>query len=251
MAQITEIAPDIFRVCTYVPEIDLQFALFVVRDDEPLLFHTLTRAMFPAMREAVSRLMDVSKLRWIGFSHFEADESGALNEWLSVAPQALPVSTPLAAMVNINDFASRPARALSSDETLDTGSHRFQFIPTPHLPHGWDAAVLFEQNNRALLCSDLLHQSGDVEPITASDVLGRVRETLIAYQQHPLLANYLPYSELTHTHLHRLAQLSPKILATMHGSVYEGDGSKTLLDLDSILREVLTQPSAMASSSGV
>jgi flavorubredoxin len=251
MAQITEIAPNIFRVCTYVPEIDLQFALFVVRDDEPLLFHTLTRAMFPAMREAVAQLIDVEKLRWISFSHFEADESGALNEWLSVAPHALPVTSPLAAMVNINDFASRPARALAGDEPLNTGAHSFRFIPTPHLPHGWDAGVLFEENTRTLLCSDLLHQSGDVEPLTSSDVLGRVRETLTAYQQHPLLANYLPYSDLTRAHLQRLSELSPKILATMHGSVYEGDGSKALLDLDSIFREVLTQPNAMASSSGV
>jgi flavorubredoxin len=248
MAQITEIAPDIYRVCTYVPEIDLQFALFVVRDEEPLLFHTLTRGMFPAMREAVARLIEPSKLRWISFSHFEADESGALNEWLAVAPNALAVSSPLAALVNIDDFASRPARTLIGDEVLDTGAHRFRFIPTPHLPHGWDAGVMFEENTRTLLCSDLLHQSGDVEAVTTSDVLGRVRETLTAYQQHPLLANYVPYSALTHSHLQLLAQLSPKILATMHGSVYEGDGGKALLDLDNILSEVLT-PSAKASSS--
>jgi flavorubredoxin len=249
MPKINEIAPDIYRVCTYVPEIDLQFSLFVIRDEEPLLFHTLTRAMFPSMREAVARLIDLNKLRWISFSHFEADESGALNEWLAVAPDALPVSSPLAAMVNINDFASRPARTLMGEETVDTGAHHFRFISTPHLPHGWDAGVLFEENTGTLLCSDLLHQSGDVEALTTSDVLGRVRETLTAYQQHPLLANYMPYSELTHTQLQRLAQLSPKILATMHGSVYEGNGNKVLLDLDNILREVLTQPSAKANCS--
>src|SRR4051812_44849405 len=139
MTRINEIAPNLYRISFFMPEINLEFALFLVKDEEPLLFHTLMKGTFPMMREAVAKVIDPAKIRWISFSHFEADECGALNEWLAVAPRAQAVCSPLGAMVNIDDFASRPALGLAPDQVLSTGKHRFRYIHTPHLPHGWDA----------------------------------------------------------------------------------------------------------------
>lgn len=130
MVSTTEIAKDVFRVSVYVPEINLEFSHFLIRDDEPLLFHTGLRGMFPILREQISRLMDVSKLRHIGFSHFESDECGALNHWLEVAPNAQPVCGLVGALVSVNDFSNKPSRVLTKDDVLSTGQHRFRFIPT-------------------------------------------------------------------------------------------------------------------------
>jgi flavorubredoxin len=237
--RINEIAPEIYRISFFVPEIDLEFAQFLIIDDEPLLFHTLMRGTFPLMREAVARIIDPGTLRWISFSHFEADECGALNEWLAIAPHAEPVCSPLAALVNVNDFANRPARQLSESDVLATGRHRFRYIRTPQLPHGWDAGVIFEETTRTLLCSDLLHQSGDLPPTTHADVLDNVRRTLASYQGNELLANYMPYTASTGVMLEKLAQLQPAALATMHGSVYLGDGARALRDLNIVMRDVL------------
>jgi flavorubredoxin len=236
--KIDEIAPDVYRISIYVPEIQLQFNHFLIRDDEPMLFHTGLRRMFPLVREAVDKLVSAQKLRWIGWSHFESDECGALNEWLAIAPQAQAVCGFVGAMVNVNDFAAREARILAKDEVLSTGKHRFRFISTPHVPHGWDAGVMFEEVNRTLLCSDLLHQNGDVEALTESDVLGRVRETLTLYNQGPF-ANYLPFTKRTRSILNSLADLEPKTLAAMHGSAYRGDCSRALRDLADVMEETL------------
>ena len=250
MSTITEVAPDIYRVCTYWPEINLQFALFVVKDDEPVLFHTLMRGWFPQMREAVSKIIDPAKLRWISFSHFEADECGALNDWLSIAPQAQAVTAPLGVLVNLSDFAIRPARALGRDEVLATGKHRFHYIPTPHLPHGWDAGVMFDETTKTLLCSDLFHQNGECEPLTQKDVIGSIRQTLTEYQGNELLANYMPYTPQTGRILEGLAKLQPETLATMHGSVYHGNGAQALRDLDTVMSEVLGWDAAERASAG-
>ena len=148
---ITEIGPDLYRISTYVPEIDLQFNEFLVKDDQPLLFHTGMKAMFPFVRDEVARVIDPSSIRWIGFSHFEADECGSLNEWLQIAPAAQPVCSTVGALVNVNDFATRPARGMTDGEVLNTGKYRFRFLQTPHVPHGWDAGLLFEEVRGTLL----------------------------------------------------------------------------------------------------
>jgi flavorubredoxin len=238
MRRITEIAPDIYRISVLYPEINLQFNHFLIKDDEPLLFHTGLRRMFPEVREAVASLMDPGRLRWISWSHFESDECGALNDWLAIAPHAEPACTMVGALVNVNDFSARPARILGSDDVLTTGKCRFQYVSTPQLPHGWDAGVLFEQTNATLLCSDLFHQDGDVEPLVHSSVLDRVAATLTAYQQGPL-ANYVPYTANTDRVLRRLAALKPRTLAIMHGSSYAGDGEKELHGLAEVMKRVL------------
>ena len=169
MADIHEIAPDIYRISVYADAFDLQFNHFLVKDDEPLLYHTGMRGMFPVVREAVAKLIDPKSIRYIGWSHFEVDECGALNEWLDTAPYALPVCSVVGSLVNINDFSNRPPRGLQKEDVLETGKYRFRYISTPHLPHGWDAGSLFEERNSTLFCSDLFHQIGNVEPLTHSD----------------------------------------------------------------------------------
>jgi len=239
MTTVSEIAPDVFRISTFVPEFDLQFNQFLVRDDEPLLFHTGPRAMFCEVRDAVATLLDPAAVKWIGFSHFESDECGSLREWQQLATTSMAACSLIGKLVSIDDcMAVRPALGMKDGDVLNTGKYRFRFLHTPHVPHCWEAGLLFEETQRTLLCSDLFHQGGDVEPATHSDVLGRCRKVLVEYQQGPL-ANYMPYSTLTDATLHRLAELHPKTLATMHGSAFVGDGARALRDLASVLKDVL------------
>jgi flavorubredoxin len=238
MASTTEIAADVYRISVFVPEINLEFSHFLVRDDEPLLFHAGLRSMFPLVREEISRLIDISKIRHIGFSHFESDECGALNHWLELAPAAQAVCGLVGALVSVNDFAIRPARVLTRDDVLATGKYRFRFIPTPHVPHGWDAGVLFEESERTLFCSDLFHQWGHREPATRDSLMERCKIALLESEAGPF-ANYVPYTHHTGRVLESLAERAPKTLATMHGSTYYGDGAKALRDLATVMRDVL------------
>jgi len=239
MTTVSEIAPDVFRISTFVKEFDLQFNQFLVRDEEPLLFHTGPRAMFAVVRDAVATLLNPKAVKWIGFSHLEADECGSLHEWQQLAPESTAVCSQVGKLVSIDDFmAVRPSKGMQEGEVLNTGKYRFRFLHTPHVPHCWEAGLLFEETQCTLLCSDLFHQAGDVEPTTHVDVLDRCRQMLVEYQQGPL-ANYMPYSTLTEPTLYRLAGLQPKTLATMHGSAYIGDGARALRDLATMLKEVL------------
>jgi flavorubredoxin len=236
--KIDEIAPDLFRISLYVPQANLQFNQFLVRDAQPLLYHTGLRRMFPMVREAVARLIEPATLRWIGFSHFEADECGSLNEWLTVAPEAVPVCGQVGAMVSIDDWADRKAHVLEKNEILQTGKYRFRFLPTPHVPHGWDAGLLFEETGRSLFCSDLFLQKGHVEPVTTESIIDRARQTLLDYQAGPL-ADSIPLTPQTDVTLKALAALKPQRLAAMHGSTFAGDGEQALLELAAMMKEVL------------
>jgi flavorubredoxin len=240
---ITEIAPDVYRICVLYKEIDLQFCHFLVKDEQPLLFHTGFRTMFSEVREGVSKILDPARLRWISWSHFESDECGALNDWLAVAPHAEPACNMIGGLVNINDFALRPPRVLGPRDVLKTEAYSFRYISTPQLPHGWDAGVLFEETNKTLFCSDLCHQQGDVEPLTQTSVLDRVSATLSELQQGPL-AGYLPYTSSTERILHTLADLTPATLAIMHGSSYAGQCEKELRGLAEVMKRILGNESA-------
>jgi flavorubredoxin len=236
MTTVTEIAPDLFRLSIFVPEINMQFNHFLVRDEEPLLFHAGLRGMFPALREAVATLIDPTTLRHIAWSHFESDECGALNDWLILAPNAQPVCTFLGKLVSIDDFAIRPAFGMTDDDVLTTGKYRFRFYRSPHIPHGWDAGVLFEETRKTLFCSDLFHHFGNVDPLTNADLIGPTTDAMNLMQQGPL-AGYLPYTRQTQGVLHRLADLKPETLAVMHGSSYEGKADKLLRDLAGVLQQ--------------
>ena len=238
MTAISEIAPDVYRICTYVRDIDLQFSQFLIKDEQPLLWETGMKQMFPAVREAVAKIIDPATLRWIAFSHFEPDECGSLNEWLGLAPRAQALCSEVGAMVFVNDGAIRPARGIGKDQLIDTGRNRFRFYPTPHLPHGWDAGVLFEETNGTLLCSDLFHQVGNAEPCTESDIIDRARHAMQTMQAGPLM-DYMPWTPKTGSRLRELAALAPRTCATMHGSAFRGDGARALLDLAGVMQEVL------------
>jgi flavorubredoxin len=236
--QVHEIAPDLFRISTYISKFDLQFNQFLVRDDQPLLFHTGMKGMFDLIREGVGEILDPATLRWIGFSHFEADECGSLNAWLAIAPQAKAICGTIGATININDFTNNQTQVLAEDDTLTTGRYRFRFLETPQVPHGWDSGLLFEETGKILFCSDLFLHNGDVEPSTEQSLIKRARQSLLAFEAGPL-ANSTPYTAKTDDILLRLADLEPQCLATMHGSSFIGDGGEALRNLAMMMNDVL------------
>jgi len=236
--RIDEIAPDLYRLSTYIARNNLQFNQFLVTDDEPLLYHTGLRGIFPQVRDAVATVMDPASIRWIGFSHFEADECGSLNEWLALAPQAKPVCGKIGALVNINDYIGGRAHVMSTGEVLATGRHRFQFLETPQVPHAWDASLLFEECGATLFCSDLFLQKGELAALTEEDVVESTRQSLLSYETGPL-HHAFPYVSWTDTTLQMLAGLRPKLLAIMHGSSYRGDGARALRQLAAMYASIL------------
>lgn len=243
-ARIDEIAPDVHRISIYAPDFNLEFNHFLVRDQEPLLYHAGMRGMFPELKQAVARLIDPAELRWIGYSHFEVDECGGLNEWLALAPRAQAVAGQIGAMVNLSDFAIRPPNGLERGEVLETGRYRFRYHPTPHLPHGWDAGVLFEESQGTMFVSDLFHQDGRQEPLTSEDVVERSRGTLQRMEESPLMS-YVPYTPKTDTLLAQLAEMQPRTLAVMHGSSFTGDGADALHRLGRVYEEIFGSSAAV------
>ena len=237
MIKVSEIAPDVYRISIFVQEFNLQFNHFLIKDDEPMLYHAGMKQMFPALLEEVKKIISPSKIRWIGFSHFEVDECGGLNEWLQAAPNAKAVCSEASAIVNMPDFSKRPVHPMQDNTVLNTGQYSYRFIRTPHLPHGWDAGVMFEEKNGTLLCSDLFHQNGDVVDLTDKDILGAHKSSMLEYEKGPLMG-YTPYTHNTPKLLHSLADLQPKTLATMHGSSFHGDCSKALTDLNLVMKEL-------------
>jgi flavorubredoxin len=195
---------------------------YLIIDDEPLLFHTGLRKLFPLVREGVASVMPVERLRYIAFSHVEADECGSLNDWLAAAPEAVPLCGTIAAMVSISDLADRAPHPLADGERLSLGRHSVRWFDTPHLPHGWDSGLLTEERTSTLLCGDLFTQGGaDLPPITESDILGP-SEAL----RHGM--DYFSCTKNTSAMLERLASTNPTTLACMHGSAWRGDGAALL-----------------------
>jgi flavorubredoxin len=221
---VDEVADGIFRISTPVSVIPggFTFNQYLVVDDQPLLFHTGPRRLFPLVSEAVASLMPLERLRYVGLSHYEADECGALNEFLAAAPEAEPVCSRVAAMVAVNDTADRPARALADGETLALGRHTVRWMDAPHVPHGWECGYLFEQRTRTLLCGDLFTQGGaEHAPVVESDILGP-SEAMRAGM------DYYAHGPATGPTLERLAALDPTTLACMHGSAWRGDGASLI-----------------------
>ena len=223
--RVDEIAPDVYRINTPVNLPDGQpfsFNQYLLLDDEPLLFHTGPRKLFPLVREAISRVIDVGRLAHVGLSHFEADECGALNEWLAAAPQAAPLCSRVAAMVSVGDVADRPPRALADGDTLVIGRHALRWYDTPHVPHGWDCGLLMDLTTGTFFCGDLFTQPGHAEQaLTEADILGPSE----AFRQ-PM--DYYAHAPQTVATLLRLAEAKPTTLACMHGSAWQGDGATLL-----------------------
>lgn len=216
---VTEIADQIYQLSTYVEPADLRFNQYLVVADEPLLFHCGQRQLFPTVRAALGKVIAVEKLRWVSYGHFEADESGAMNDWLGAAPVACIAVGGLGCMLSANDIAIRPPRALGDGETLDLGGKRVRYIATPHVPHCWDAGLLYEETTNTLLCGDLFTQSGNGAAITEGDI---VTPALAAEDQYHSTALTPP----TAPTIHQLAALKPTTLGLMHGPAFRGDGMR-------------------------
>ena len=227
--KIAEIAAGIFRLSTFVPGVappaGFTFNRFLVLGDEPLLFHTGLRRMFGLTRDAVGRIVPPERLRWIAFGHVEADECGALNEWLATAPQAQAAHGRTGCMVSIDDMADRRPRELGDGDLIELGrGKRVRHIDTPHTPHGWDAGVLYEESTGTLLCGDLFTQLGNGAALTDGDIVGPA----IAAED---LFGFSALNPSMGATIRRLAELSPRTLALMHGPAFSGDGAAALRDL--------------------
>lgn len=222
---VTEVADRVFRLSTLTDAVPggFTFNQFLIGGDQPLLFHTGPKGLFGTVSEAVETVVPVGTLRWISFGHWEADESGALNDWLTAAPHAELAVGSIGTMLSGNDQAMRPPRSLSDGEVLDLGGKRVHWIDTPHVPHGWDAGLMFEETTGTLLCGDLFTQAGDT-PITAGDIVGPA----VALENMMRATSLTPSTAPT---IRRLAELQPSTLALMHGPSFSGDGASALLDL--------------------
>jgi flavorubredoxin len=238
---VHEIASGIYRINTpiHIPGgPDFNFNQYLVADDDPLLFHTGPRRMFPLVAEAIGKVLPLERLRYVAFSHFEADECGALNELLAAAPAAVPVCSQVAALVSVNDVADRPARALADGELLRTGRHVLKWLDAPHVPHGWENGFMMELETRTLLCGDLFTQGGSgAVPITESDILAPSEAF-----RGPM--DYYAHTPQTAATLEKLAREHPLVLACMHGSAWRGNGAALIR----ALAQSVTRPVAMAAA---
>jgi flavorubredoxin len=225
--EVSEIADKIYRLSTFVPQIGptgFTFNQFLIDADQPLLFHYGQRALFPSISDAVRRVIALDKLRWTTCSHVEADESGALNKWLAAAPNATPAHGQVGCNIWLTDMADRAPRVLKNDEVLDLGGKKVRWLDTPHVPHNWDAGVIYEETTGTLFSSDLFTQMGPATPTTDVDIV----EPAIATEK---AVPYMPATPLAEPTLRRLAGLKPTTIALMHGPTFKGDGAAALTAL--------------------
>ena len=235
---VHEIADGIYRISTWIPDVTpdgFTFNQFLVAADEPLLFHTGPRGMFPLVADAVATVVPVERMRWITFGHVESDECGAMNMWLAAAPHSQVAHGALGCDVSLNDLCDRPPRALEEGEVIDLGGKRVRQISTPHVPHGWEAQVLFEETTGTLLCGDLFSQVGAPPALTTDDLV----EPAVLAEQMFHSSSMAPQTGAV---LRSLGDLRPTTLAIMHGASFSGDGGRALYDLaaayDAMLVEV-------------
>jgi len=231
--RIDEVGDRIYRMSTFLPQAaegaGFTFNQFLIDGEEPLLFHCGHRKMFPAISAAVSKVIPVDQLRWLAFGHFEADECGSMNEWLAAAPNAEVMHGALACRLSITDWADRPPRVLANGETIDIGNRKVRYIDTPHVPHGWDAGVIYEETTQTLFCGDLFTQPGvGHRPLVDDDIL-TPSETFRRQM------DYYAHSRDTTKLIDKLADLAPARLACMHGSAWQGDGAAMLRTLGASL----------------
>jgi flavorubredoxin len=238
--RVDEIADGIFRFSTLVPDIappaGFTFNQFVITGDEPLLFHAGPRAMFPLVSQAVAGVIPLESLKWITFGHVESDECGSMNQWLAAAPYATVAHGAIGCMVSLNDMADRPPRPLADGEVIDLGGKRVRHIDTPHVPHAWEARLLYEESTQTLLCGDLFTHIGDGPALTEADIIGPAVATEEIFRSSSL-------GPTTTTVMRSLAELTPTTLALMHGSSYTGDCARALHDLATAYTDNFLAPS--------
>jgi flavorubredoxin len=231
---VDEIADHVYRLSTYVPPANFTFNQYLVRADAPLLFHCGPRAMFPLVAAAAARVIPLQSLRWVSFGHHEADESGAMHEWLAAAPEAQIAVGEIGCMISMNDLAPRPARPLADDATIDLGGKRVRWLATPHVPHCWDAGVLYEETTRTLLCGDLFTAIGRHAATSTADPVGPALAAEDVFHATAL-------TPTTGRSIRRLAALKPEALGLMHGPAYRGDCVAALASLAGAYEERLAK----------
>jgi flavorubredoxin len=214
--KVDEVADGVYRLSTWIEAAGLVFNQYLLDAEQPLLFHTGQRNLFPLVQEAMATVMPPERLRWIAFGHLESDECGAMNQWLEAAPESTVLAGHLANAVSINDLADRPPQGIGDGEVLDLGGKRVRYLATPHLPHGWDAGLMFEETTGTLLCSDLLGQIGDGPALAAGDVVGPALESEKVWRSMSISQETVPM-------IRRLADLEPRTLAIMHGASLDRD----------------------------
>lgn len=223
---VDEIAEGIYRICSYLPDASpgegFTFNQFLIDAEDPLLFHCGPRLMFPEIEQAAARIMNLDRLRWISFGHFESDECGSMNRWLAAAPDATLIVGQVTAQVSVADLANRPPQEWPDGELLDLGGKRVRRIDTPHVPHGWDAGLLFEEATGTLLCGDLFTHTGGGPPVTEDDVVEK------AFATEDLFKHQTALTPATAPTIRKLAALDPTTLAIMHGSAFAGDCQEAL-----------------------
>jgi flavorubredoxin len=213
---VNEVADGIYQLATYVPEANFSFNQYLVAGDEPLLFHTGPRALFPLVSAAVAQVLPIGSLRWVTFGHVESDECGSMNEWLSAAPDAQVAHGAMGCMVQVNDLADRAPRPLADQEVIDAGQHRMRYLATPHVPHGWDAGLYYDESTATLLCGDLFTAVGKHSPTTDGDIVAPAIATEDFFASTCLTPATAPA-------IRALGALQPARLALMHGPVFTGD----------------------------
>jgi flavorubredoxin len=218
---VDEITKGIYRLSTYIDEADFTFNQYLIDADQPLLFHCGMRGLFPLVSAAVAEVLPPSRLRWISFGHWEADESGAMNDWLGVAPEAQVAVGEIGCMLSVNDLAIRAPKALADGEVLDLGGKRVRYIATPHVPHCWDAGVLFEETTKTLFCGDLFTQIGKSPALSEADIIGPALAAEDTFKATALTPNTAPT-------MRGLTALQPAMLALMHGPAFRGDCPRAL-----------------------
>jgi flavorubredoxin len=240
VTKVDEIADDIFRISTFIADVTpdgFTFNQFLIRAEQPLLFHTGMRGLFAAVSEAVVGIVALERLRWIAFGHVEADECGSMNQWLAAAPQAQVAHGAVGVDVSLNDLADRPPRKLEDREVLDLGGKRVLHLDTPHVPHAWEARVLFEESTRTLFCGDLFTHTGNGPALTSDDIVGPAKAAEELFHASCLT----PHTGPT---IRKLADLEPATLALMHGSSFNGDAPQALRDLADVYDELLRATTA-------
>jgi flavorubredoxin len=222
--RVDEVAPEIYRLSTYVEPADFTFNQYLIDAEQPLLFHCGPRQMFPLVSEALSRVIPIEKLRWVSFGHVESDECGSMNEWLAAAPQSEVAHGPIGIMVSLMDLADRPPRQLADGEVLDLGGKKVRWLDTSHVPHGWESGLMYEETTATLLCGDLFTALGAHAPTTDADIVGPALAAEDLFHGSALTPDTGPA-------IRRLADLKPAGLGLMHGPAFGGDAATALREL--------------------
>ncbi len=214
--RIDEIVDGIYRISTFSPENGITFNQFLIDDEQPALIHTGTYDHYDGVRAAIAEVIDPARLAHVVLLHWEGDENGGMDRFMSEAPRSLLVGSALSIMLNAHGFGLHErVQGFTDGQTLDLGSHRLRFLETPHVHH-WDSMMIFEESTRSLFPSDLYLQPGDQPPVTSENLSA---EMLEVYRAVGIFAHEDPVRAVAE----RIERLAPAWIHAMHGATITGD----------------------------